>query len=199
VFPGPASQDDVGLQTDQLVRERSYPIDVTAGPPKVNPRLAAIGPTRCGSVMPVSNLYERGVATLPVRIIIFVVRHEHADPPHAVALLCPRHHGPRRRARQSRDELPPSHLSSPRLIGGAYRGAGCKGTGCVTGCVAVYRWFGRRSTPACASGCGCGSWFAPTGMPLVGGEAPGPVLRPGSRRGLTRAGRPRRPKPATGV
>jgi hypothetical protein len=29
------------------------------------------------------------------------------------------------------------------------------------GCVAVYRWFGRRSTAACASGCGCGSWFAP--------------------------------------
>ena len=54
------------------------------------------------------------------------------------------------------------------------------------GYVAVYRWFGRRSTAACASGCCCGSRFAPTGMPLVGVGAPGPVLRPGSRRGLTR-------------
>jgi hypothetical protein len=37
-------------------------------------------------------------------------------------LLSPRHHRPRRRAPEPRDELPPSHLSSPRLIGGAYRG-----------------------------------------------------------------------------
>jgi hypothetical protein len=32
---GPACQDDVGLQADQLLRERSYPIGVTAAPPKV--------------------------------------------------------------------------------------------------------------------------------------------------------------------
>jgi len=33
------------------------------------------------------------------------------------------------RAAEPRDELPPSHLWSLALIGGAYRGAGSKGTG----------------------------------------------------------------------
>jgi hypothetical protein len=43
---GPACHDNVGLQTDQLVRERSYPIDVIAAPPKVHPHVATIGPTQ---------------------------------------------------------------------------------------------------------------------------------------------------------
>jgi hypothetical protein len=60
------------LQTDQLPRERSYPIDVTAA-----------------------------------------VRHEHADPPHAVALLRARRERPRRRAAEPSDEFTPSkpHLT----------------------------------------------------------------------------------------
>src|SRR6516162_7449036 len=37
-------QNDVGLQADQLLLESSCPIDVTAGPPKVDPHVAAIGP-----------------------------------------------------------------------------------------------------------------------------------------------------------
>src|SRR5439155_14922369 len=43
---GPVCQDDVGLQADQLLRERSYPIDVTAAPTKVDPHVAATGPTQ---------------------------------------------------------------------------------------------------------------------------------------------------------
>ena len=43
---GPACHDDVGLQTDQFLCERSCPIDVIAGPPRVNPNAAAIGPTQ---------------------------------------------------------------------------------------------------------------------------------------------------------
>jgi len=39
---GRACQDDVGLQTDQLVRERSHPIGVNARPTKVDPHVAAI-------------------------------------------------------------------------------------------------------------------------------------------------------------
>jgi len=35
-------QDDVGLQADQLLRERSYPIGVTAAPTKVHPHVAAV-------------------------------------------------------------------------------------------------------------------------------------------------------------
>jgi cytosine/adenosine deaminase-related metal-dependent hydrolase len=34
------------LQADQFLRERSYPIDVRAGPPKVDPHVAAVGPTK---------------------------------------------------------------------------------------------------------------------------------------------------------
>jgi hypothetical protein len=34
------------LQADQLLRERSYPIDVTAAPPNVRPHVAAIGSTQ---------------------------------------------------------------------------------------------------------------------------------------------------------
>jgi hypothetical protein len=89
------------LQADQLLRERSHSIDVCAGPPKVHPNVAAIGPTKVRK-----RLSERRVATLPLRID-FVLRHEHADAPHAVGLL--RHHRPRRRAPKPRDELPPSH------------------------------------------------------------------------------------------
>jgi hypothetical protein len=43
---GPVCQDDVGLQADQLPRERSCPIGVIAVPPKVHPHVAAIGPTQ---------------------------------------------------------------------------------------------------------------------------------------------------------
>src|SRR6516165_5608452 len=43
---GRAYQDDVRLQADQFLRERSYAIDVTTAPPKVDPHVAAIGPTQ---------------------------------------------------------------------------------------------------------------------------------------------------------
>ena len=39
---GPDCKDDVGLQADQLLRERSHPIDVTAVPTKFHPQVAAI-------------------------------------------------------------------------------------------------------------------------------------------------------------
>jgi hypothetical protein len=59
---GRACQDDVGLQTDQLPCERSYPIDVHAEPPKVHPHVAAVGPTQVRKC-----LRERGVGD-PVEI-----------------------------------------------------------------------------------------------------------------------------------
>ena len=34
------------MQTDQLLRERSHPIDVTLVPPKVDPQVTANGPTQ---------------------------------------------------------------------------------------------------------------------------------------------------------
>ena len=46
---GPTYQDDVGLQADQLLRERLYPIGVTGGPTEVQPRVAAIRPPKSAS------------------------------------------------------------------------------------------------------------------------------------------------------
>jgi hypothetical protein len=89
------------LQADQLLRERSYPIDVTAAPTKVHPHVAAIGQTQVHK-----PLRERGEATLPLRIGFFA-RQEHADPPHPVALLRVRRERPRGRAAEERDELAP--------------------------------------------------------------------------------------------
>ena len=90
------------LQSDQLPGERSYPIDVTAAP-KDDLHVAAIGPTQVRK-----RLNEHRDATLRLGII-FVKRHEHADAPHAVSLLRPRHHRPRRRASEPRDEFSSLH------------------------------------------------------------------------------------------
>jgi hypothetical protein len=90
----------VGLQADQFLRERSYPIDVGAAPPEVHPHVAAIGPTQARK-----HLSERRDARLRRRIV-FVEPHQHADAPHAVALLRPCHHRPRRRTPEPRDERP---------------------------------------------------------------------------------------------
>jgi hypothetical protein len=72
-------QDDVGLQADQLLRERWYPIDRRT--PKVHPHIAAIGPTQARK-----RLSERRNVSLPPGIV-FVALHEHADAPYALALL----------------------------------------------------------------------------------------------------------------
>jgi hypothetical protein len=107
---GPACQDDVGLQADQRLRERSYPIDVNAAPTKVHPRVAAIGPTQARK-----RLSESRDARL-IRGIVLVGQHEHADAPDAVALLRAGRERPRRRAAEERDEVAPllSIISSAR-------------------------------------------------------------------------------------
>jgi hypothetical protein len=88
------------LQTDQLLRERSHPIGVIAVPPKVNPHIAAIGPTQVRK-----RLSERRDARL-IHGIVFVARHEHAD---ALRLLRARRERPRRRAAEERYRLAPVH------------------------------------------------------------------------------------------
>jgi hypothetical protein len=94
------------LQADQLVRERSCPIDVTAGITKVHPHVAAIGPTQ-----PRKRLRERRDESLR-QGIVFVERREHANAAHAVALLCARREWPRRRAAEPSDEVAPPHRHS---------------------------------------------------------------------------------------
>jgi hypothetical protein len=69
------------LQADQLLRERSHTIGVSAAPPQVHPHVAGVGPTQARK-----RLRERSDASLREGIV-FVEQHEDADPPHAVALL----------------------------------------------------------------------------------------------------------------
>jgi hypothetical protein len=52
-------------QADQLLRERSHPIDVSAAPPKVHPHVAAIGPTQGRK-----SLRERREARLPQGVVL---------------------------------------------------------------------------------------------------------------------------------
>jgi hypothetical protein len=79
--PHQRCQDDVGFQADQLPREPSYQIDVTAAPPKVHPRVATNGPTQARK-----GLRERREVSLR-HGIVFVARDEPADPSDAPALL----------------------------------------------------------------------------------------------------------------
>jgi hypothetical protein len=96
------------LQSDQLLRERSHPIGVIAGPPKVHPHVATIGPTQVRK-----RLRQRRNVSLPHGIVFFA-RHEQADAPYAVALLRPRHDRPSCGGpTDPRDEIPASHLQSP--------------------------------------------------------------------------------------
>jgi hypothetical protein len=100
--------DDFGLEADQLLRARSYPIDDRAGPSNVHPQVAAIGPTQARK-----RLRERRDVSLR-HGIVFVEWHEHADASHAVALLGARRERPRRRTAERSDELAPSK-ANPHL------------------------------------------------------------------------------------
>jgi hypothetical protein len=105
-------QDDVGLRADQLLRERSYPIGVTAGPANVHPHVAAIDPTQ------VPERLSEGREAMLLLGIVFVERHKHADAPQAVPLLPPRRQRPSHHAEPS-NEFAPSHLQSSRIKSGA--------------------------------------------------------------------------------
>jgi hypothetical protein len=96
------------LAADQLPRERSYSIDVGAGPTKVYPHVA-IGPTQVRK-----RLSERKDVSLP-HGIVFVEPDEHADAPHAVALLRARRERPRRRVAKEGDEFAPWKAHLPLL------------------------------------------------------------------------------------
>ena len=94
----PACQDDVGSQADQLLRERSYPIGVSARRTEVHPHVAASDPTQARE-----RLHERGAGSG----VVFIERKEHADVPDAVALL-------RTRRKRPRSTAPPSSVMKSR-------------------------------------------------------------------------------------
>src|SRR5262249_2954863 len=138
---GRACNEDVGLLAGQLLRERSYPIDVIAVPTKIRPHVAGIGPTQVRK-----RLSERSDASLR-HGIVFVGPHEHAAAPDAVALLRPRRVRPRRRASKPRDELPPSHSitssASASSVSGTVRPSALAVFRLRINCTFVFGWTGR--------------------------------------------------------
>jgi hypothetical protein len=99
--------------------KRLHPIDVNAAPTKVHPHVAAIAPTQVRK-----RLRERRGARLPRRIV-FVARYEHADAPHAPALLRAHRERPSRRAAEPSNDFPPPkanvHLPLPSPMGALSR------------------------------------------------------------------------------
>jgi hypothetical protein len=95
------------LQPNQLLRERAYPIGVSAAPTKVCPHIAAIGPTQGRK-----RLRERKDGSLR-HGIVFVEPHEHADAPYALALLRQRRERPSCcRAAERSDKFAPSKANA---------------------------------------------------------------------------------------
>src|SRR5262249_32499182 len=112
---GPGRDDDVRLEADQLLREGSIPIGVTASPTNIHSHVAAIGPTQVRK-----RSCERREAKRCLGMML-AARHDHADAPHAVALLRPRGQRPRCCRAAKRDyEFSPSdmnrHATLPRGV-----------------------------------------------------------------------------------
>src|SRR5262249_50878714 len=97
-------QDDIRRQGDQLRREFANAIGIASAPAVVDLHIPADGPAQL-----LQPLMESRKAHLTFRIIGGVI-HEHADAPHALALLRARRERPcRRRATEQRDELAAVH------------------------------------------------------------------------------------------
>src|SRR5215472_18459060 len=75
-----SGQDDVGCERGQFRRASANALGVARSPADVNANVAAIDPARLRQ-----RLCERQDTGLPLWIVRRV-RHEHADPPHAVTL-----------------------------------------------------------------------------------------------------------------
>jgi hypothetical protein len=85
------------LQADQLLRERSYPIDVTSAPTKVHPKVASFRPAETAQA-----LCQSHDAGLRLRIILGEAR-QHAKPPYPLARLRARRQRPCRRDAEERE------------------------------------------------------------------------------------------------
>src|SRR5215471_18070642 len=98
--------DDVRCRAHQLFCQRMRAINVARGPVIVRPDVACFRPTQV-----LQRLAERRNARLCLRIALGKA-HQHADPPHPLALLRARRERPRSRRAEQRDELAPLHSST---------------------------------------------------------------------------------------
>src|SRR5262249_14165407 len=95
---------NVRREGDQFRRVSTKAVHITRGPTRVDPHVAPISPAQFHQ-----PVHERGEPSLPLRIILACIQ-EHADAPHALALLRARHPRPRdRRPTEQRDEVAPLH------------------------------------------------------------------------------------------
>src|SRR5262245_9939203 len=98
-------QNDVRRERGQFRRVSADFGGISCGPARVDPHVTADAPARL-----LQPLQERPDAGLKFRIVRGSGQ-EHADAPHAVALLRTCREWPRRRhAAEKRDELPPFHV-----------------------------------------------------------------------------------------
>src|SRR5262249_14368220 len=115
-----------------------------AVPPKLHPHVAAIGPTQVRK-----RLSERRYAR-PRQGIVFVVRHQYADAPHPLGLLPPRHHRPRRCAREPRDYLATVHSITSSAVARSVSGM------VRPSAFAVFRLMTRSNLVGCSTGISAG-------------------------------------------
>src|SRR5262249_48922212 len=102
------SQHSVGLECDQLSRERSHAIDFAIRPTIRDPNVATRPAER------LESLPESGDLRLCLRVGL-ARSHQHADGTNPLGLLRPRRERPRHHAAEQRDELAPwsfDHLVS---------------------------------------------------------------------------------------
>src|SRR5262249_49934013 len=98
------SQNDVGCERNQFRRLFANALGIAHGPAIFDARVAAVGPTKL-----LQALRESGEPGLTFRIVGGQI-HEHADSPHALALLRARRERPRCGAAEQCDDLPPLHV-----------------------------------------------------------------------------------------
>src|SRR5262249_50236589 len=96
-------QDNFRRQCDQFRCVSAYVLGFAAAPTGVDPYIAADDPTRLHEC-----LLEGSDPSLKVRIVRSG-RQQHADAPHALALLGVRRERPHGRTANERDELTPLH------------------------------------------------------------------------------------------
>ena len=72
--------DRVGLQPDQLLRERTHALNIAGSPAIINPQISAIRPAQLLQAM------DKGRGKGLSLGIAFAVCHQHTDAPYAVAL-----------------------------------------------------------------------------------------------------------------
>ena len=108
-------QDDVRRERDQFRRISANVVGIAGGPADVDPHVAA---DRSNPVH--QRLQECADPGLKFRIVRGC-RQQHADAPHALALLRMRSERPRCRATQKTEKLPPPHVGPQAQEAVSYR------------------------------------------------------------------------------